>query len=63
MMELEKECIDDKLMVLEAIEAAKFCYTKRYFETIQINSYGENNKAAEVMNGLVQQYTQASRNK
>jgi hypothetical protein len=59
MMELEKECVDEKLMVLEAIEAAKFCYSKRYFTEMRMVNNGEQR---DPMTDLVRSYKQADKN-
>jgi len=54
--------MDDKLMMLEAIEAAKKCYSRRYIKEMRMTSYGANDHGAEILQNLVQQHANAKRN-
>lgn len=60
-IECIKKQMDAKLMTLEAIEAAKACYSSRSISEMRMQSYGPNDQGAEVMQSLVQQYHNAKR--
>ena len=59
---LVKSQMDEKLMTLEAIEAAKECYSRRYISEMRMSSYGAQDQGTEVLQSIVQQYHQAKRN-
>ena len=59
---LIKAQMDEKLMTLEAIEAAKNCYSRRYISEMRMNSYGASDQGAEVLQSIIQQYNSAKRN-
>lgn len=61
MIALMKAEMDDKLMTLEAIEAAKMCYSQRYISEMRMTSYGDNDKGADVINQVVGQYNRAKK--
>jgi flotillin len=62
MIALIKAQMDEKLMTLEAIEAAKSCYSTRYVKEMRMTSYGPNDHGAEILQNLVQQHANAKRN-
>ena len=46
---LIKKQMDAKLMMLEAIDAAKACYSRRYIREMRMTTYGPNDKGADIL--------------
>lgn len=62
MIELIKQQMDSKLMTLEAIEAAKQCYSRRYITEMRMTSYSADNQGGDALGQIVSSFYQAKKN-
>ena len=60
-LDLVKREMDDKIMLSEAIEAARNCYQHRNISEIRMTSYGENDQGGDSIKQMVDAYGKAKR--
>ena len=60
-MDLEKESMDSQLMLYESIQAAKECYSRRYFSSITMINQSKDASAGNVIQNLVREYKLADK--
>lgn len=60
-IELIKQQMDSKLMTLEAIEAAKDCYKRRYISEMRMTSHSKNNQGGDVLQQIVGNFYDAKK--
>lgn len=59
---LIKAEMDEKLMALEAIDAAKKCYSRLRISEMRMSSYSAQDQGSEVLESIVDKFHQAKRN-
>lgn len=60
-IELIKQQMDSKLMTLEAIEACKDCYKRRYINEMRMTSHGKGNQGGDVLQQIVSSFYDAKK--